>query len=86
MSVFADVHQQTHKSSHPITPPWQDEAPEIAGYSDLTGTSVMLGAPEEIRTPDPQIRSLRLPYPADRSSEIYFRTVCNAMTPLVRAA
>jgi hypothetical protein len=59
---------------------------QFLGQIEMREDLDLIGAPEEIRTPDPQIRSLRLPYPADRSSEIYFRTVCNAMTPLVRAA
>jgi hypothetical protein len=59
---------------------------QFLGQIEMREDLDLIGAPEEIRTPDPQIRSLRLPYPADRSSKIYFRTVCNAMTPLVRAA
>jgi hypothetical protein len=55
----------------------QDEAIELSNYSQKTGASDVDGAPEEIRTPDPQIRSLVL-YPAELRARFSLRLGLNS--------
>ena len=48
----------------PVTPQQALAAEENENVRNLQGNQLLDGAPEEIRTPDPQIRSLVL-YPAE---------------------
>jgi hypothetical protein len=50
----------------------QDEAIELSSYSQKIRGSEFDGAPEEIRTPDPQIRSLVLEPKAKGSTGLQF--------------